>query len=163
MRLFLSLTLLLAMPSWAAWTAPYTYRYEMAACPDGANPGMCIAAQACAAGSCSGTAPTTGPNDGMMLYGVVSYRLTICAVSGQTLSGAGTMLAYRYDGALELPWVPNAGLNQPVTASGSRCTTFPDFLVVGAQPGRVRFVASGVTVSGGATLDVLLDGYGVLR
>lgn len=152
--------LLFSVITSAAWVAPYTYRYEMVTCPDGSNPGMCIAAQTCSVGSCSGTAPS-GPNEGMILFGVVSYRLTICAAAGQTLSGGGTVLAYRYDGAEGL-WPPNHYLDQavPSTASGQRCHTFPDFIVIGGQTGRVRFVASSVTVSGGTTLDVLLEGYG---
>lgn len=142
----------------AAWVVPYTYRYEMATCPGNANPGMCTAAQTCSAGSCTGTAPTT-QYEGMGLYGVTSYRLTACAASGQTLSGAGTLQAYGFNSA-ENVWVRNPGLDQSVTASGKQCQAFPDFLV-GIQYGRVRFVSSGVTVSGGSTLDVLLDGYAV--
>lgn len=155
--------LLLALSGlvWAAWVAPYTYRYEMATCPNGANAGMCIAAQTCSAGSCTGTAPT-GMNEGMTLYGVVAYRLSVCAASGQTLSGAGTLQAYRYDSA-ENQWIRNKGLDQTVNASAVQCQTFPDVAVSGGQLGRIRFVASSVTVSGGSTLDVLLEGYAVLN
>lgn len=154
MRLFLLLLL-------TGWAVPYTYRYEMAACPTGANPGMCIAAQPCSAGVCNGIAPS-GPSEGMQLYGVAAYRLTTCAAVGQTLGGVGTLLAYRYDGA-EGVWIRNPSLNQAVSASGERCQVFPDFVLPGNQSGRVRFVASGVTVSDGTTLDVLLEGYGVAR
>lgn len=142
----------------AAWAFPYTYKYEMATCPSGAVFTQCVAAQACSAGSCTGTAPSTS-TEGMLLGGVTGYRLTICAAGGQTLSGAGTMQAYAWNSAEGL-WSRDLGLDQNVTASGKQCQTFPDFKV-GLSYDRVRFVASAVTVSGGSGLDVLLEGQQV--
>jgi hypothetical protein len=108
--------------------------------------------QTCTTGTCAGTAPT-GADAGAALNSVDKFRLMICAASGQTLSGAGTMQAYYCDAVSNLCY-RDTGLDQTVTASGVRCATFPDFNVgyVTAQQDTVEFVASGVTVSGGAAL-----------
>lgn len=172
------LAVLAAGLAFANWVAPYTYKYEMATCPYNAQAGMCLGPQACTVGTCTGTAPT-GSGEGMLLSGVSSYRLRVCAAGAllddagtnpTSLSGAGTLQAYWRDAA-EATWIRNPGLDQSVTVSGVACQVFPDF-VVGSQIGRVRYVASGVTVSDAGTygsmndggpgiprLDVLLDGY----
>lgn len=166
--LFKAPALLLALSglALAAWVAPYTYKYEMTSCPAGYNAGLCISPQSCSAGTCNGTAPTL-QGEGMVLTGAASYRLRTCAentalsdggTTVQTLSGAGTLQAYWYDPA-EALWIRNAGLDVSVNGSGQHCQVWQDFIVTAAQRGRIRYVASGVTVSGGSTLDVLLDGY----
>jgi hypothetical protein len=112
--------------------------------------------QACSGGTCAGTLPVIG-DAGMSLAYVDSFRLGVCAASGQTLSGAGSMLAVWGNSAVNLPFRNNA-LDQLVTTSGSRCATFPDIVVgeVTPEPDYVIFEASGVTVSGGAALSVYL-------
>lgn len=154
MRIPKSIAVSLVVVAAVAVAAPFTYKYEMASCPGWTVANNCIAAQACSAGSCSGTAPSTS-TEGMSLGGVGGFRLSICAASGQTLSGTGTMQAYDYVVAEGL-WSRDVGLDQTVTATG-RCQTFPDF-IVGGRFDRVRFVSSAVTVSAGTTLDVILDG-----
>lgn len=113
--------------------------------------------QACSGGTCAGSVPTSTSN-GMQLYGVQGFRLTVCAPSGQTLSGAGTMQAYLCDAAKSV-CSRNKGLDVTVNASSVRCQVFPDF-TVGVVPwadSTVEFVASGVTVSSGTPLTVYLD------
>lgn len=158
MRRFVGLAALFGVVL-SAWGFPSRFKYEMAVCPTGSQL-ACIAAQACSAGTCNGTAPSTSL-EGMSLSGVSGYRLTVCAASGQTLSGAGSMQSYAWNSAEQL-WARDPGLDQNVTASGKQCQTFPDFKT-GLQYDRVRFVASGVTVSGGSTLDALLEAQLVQR
>lgn len=143
-----------------ASTYPQRYKWQMATCPAGTGydesyVAQCAAAQVCSAGTCTTAAPATTATQGMSLLQLKAFRLSICAASGQTLSGAGTMSAYVYQSG-EGRWLPDPGLNQTVTAT-TRCQAFPDFQVGGSFD-RVQFVATGVTVSGGLTLDVLLDG-----
>lgn len=136
----------------AAFALPDRYSYEWA---------TSSTAQACSAGVCTRAADPTANTEGMNLAGVAGYRLKICAASGQTLTGAGTMKAWTYD-ADEGVWTRGKDLDQAVTESTKRCQTFPDF-VVPVHSDRVLFAASGVTVSGGAGLDVLLRGELVAR
>lgn len=98
--------------------------------------------------------------DGMFLKDVVGYRLTVCAASGQTLSGAGALRAwyYSYESGV---WGRNPTLDQTITVTATscagaacRCQTFPDFEVVANQGGRVLFATDAVTVSGGTTATV---------
>lgn len=129
----------------AVLALPLRYSYEWAT---GGN------AQPCSAGSCTRSAPTLS-TEGMSLIAVYGFRLKVCAASGQTLSGAGTLQAYAYD-ADEGVWTRNKDLDQLVTNT-TRCQTFPDFRTE-LRADRVLFAASGVTVSGGSGLDVLLAG-----
>lgn len=147
-RFFPVLALGLLLSAIAAAAAPTRTANETAA---GSN------AQACSAGSCTRAAPSAS-TEGLFLTGLTGYRLEICAAAGQTLSGAGTMKAYLYDYTAAL-WMPAPALDQPVTASGTRCTPFVDFNLTIRFDARVLFAASGVTVSGGTGLDVYLAGY----
>lgn len=91
-------------------------------------------------------APTLA-TDGLSLYGLDSYRLTLCA-NGGNLNGAGTVLDYiRPVSAAQ--WSSNPGLNQTITVSGSPCQTWPDFLV-GVPSGQFKPVVSGAGNSAGA-------------
>lgn len=85
--------------------------------------------------------------EGMSLRDIDGYRPAICADSGQTLSGAGTLTAYVWDVDLAL-WVKNPTLNLAVTNSAVRCQAFPD-VEVRVPSGRVLYAATGVTVSSG--------------
>jgi hypothetical protein len=133
---------------------PYTYKYHMVTCPAGAQSSQCDSAQTCAAGSCSGSSPTTSTN-GMTLGGVRSFRITICAASGNTLSGAGTMQAWGFSNA-EGIWVRNSDLDLTVSLS-TRCQRWAD-LLTGVSYDRVDYISNAVTVSGGSTLDVMIEG-----
>ena len=135
---------------------PYTYKYEMSTCPTGAISSNCIAAQTCSGNSCGTGVLPTSTMDGMLLGGVSKYRLTVCAASGQTLSGAGTMQSFTFSTA-EGVW--DRGNSDANVTTTQRSQSF-DF-VVGLRFDRVRYVANAVTVSGGATLDVLLEGQNV--
>jgi hypothetical protein len=142
-------TALIALFSFAAFALPSRYSYEWAANST---------AQPCSAGSCTRAAPTL-PTEGMSLVGMFGYKLTVCAAAGQTLSGAGSLLAWDYN-VDEGVWTRDPLLDLAVTVSGGRCQTWPDF-PLGAGVDRVLFAASGVTVSGGTGLDVLLSGEAV--
>lgn len=93
-------------------------------------------------------APTTN-SEGMQLGNVSGYRISICADSGQTLSGAGTIdiYWYSYDAAL---WMRNRDLALNVTASGVRCQVFADNRVAAKLGGRLLPAANAVTVSAGS-------------
>ena len=119
--------------------------------------------QACVAGSCTRAAPTVAA-EGLDLGGAKGIRLSVCAASGQTLSGAGTMRAWYYS-PKAAKWMRNPGLDFVVTASGVQCQVFPDLLATVNQDGsKVIWAADAVTVSGGAALVVRhlvqFDGWG---
>jgi hypothetical protein len=113
--------------------------------------------QPCSIGTCAGTAPTSTAS-GMNIHGMdKGFRLVVCAASGQTLSGAGTMQLYLCSKTLPT-CAHNKELDRSVNISGERCQAWADFLV-GAPPwedATVEAVASGVTVSGGVALSVFL-------
>lgn len=89
----------------------------------------------------------TSSSDGLSLYGLDSYRLTVCAIGGN-LNGAGAVLDYiRPVSAAQ--WSSNPGLTQTITVSGSPCQTWPD-LLVGVPSGQFRPVVSGAGNSAGA-------------
>jgi hypothetical protein len=109
----------------------------------------------CATGTCS-DAPTL-VSQGMNLEGVGGVTVHVCADSGQTLSGAGTLQAYVWNDQLQY-WSRLIDRDLSVTHSAYRCQAF-DVLWVGGPRGRLAFVPSGVTVSsGGLIVDHLSNG-----
>ena len=98
----------------------------------------------------SRAAPTLS-TEGVSLGSARGLRVTLCAASGQTLSGAGALRAY-YSPSGTI-WSRNSGLDLavPGDAAGKACWTFPDVEVL-VRTGRVLFAADGVTVSGGTTV-----------
>lgn len=95
----------------------------------------------------SGSAPTAD-TDGVALGPIgQGFAVIVSADSGQTLSGAGTLLAYVYSGAVGR-WIRCADLDITVGTSGVRDLTFNAIWVAGRK-GRVAFVPSSVTVSSG--------------
>lgn len=110
--------------------------------------------QTCTAGTCAGTTPSSTAVGASMAW-VNNYRLRVCAASGQTLSGAGTMQTWFCDVTSRLCY-RDPGLDQGVSVSGQQCQLFPDLTVGYITPAAdtVEYVASGVTVSGGAALTV---------
>lgn len=102
----------------------------------------------------TGSAPASA-TDGIALRGIVGYRLSVCATSTNTLSGAGTVLAYVYvptQGA----WARNPSLDFTMSASSVKCQLFPDIISY-IHWGQLKYVPSGVTVSGGTTVSTLIE------
>lgn len=104
----------------------------------------------------TGGAPTLG-NVGMGLDGVEGYRVSVCAESGQTLSGTGTLRAYGYHSDAGL-WMRVPAIDLTVSASGVRCMMFPDIKPGVNSNHRVYFATDTVAISGGTNLDVRIDG-----
>lgn len=80
--------------------------------------------------------------------GLAGIVVTVCAASGVTLSGAGTIEFYVYDPMLP-EWSYWKTGSVSVTASGSRCQTF-DGIWIPVARGQVMAVATGVTFSSGS-------------
>ena len=85
------------------------------------------------------------------------FRLTICAASGQTLSGGGEVKIWLYNSQATL-WADNPSLKRSVTSS-KRCEAFPDFdsSKIPINSSRVYAQPNGVSVSGGASVTVYYD------
>lgn len=108
----------------------------------------------CAASPCSGSAPSASTDGRNVAQGrAISVRL--CAASGQTLSGAGTLDVYAYDEDDGL-WSLNPALaiTMPASASGRRCIMVLDDREVLVGFGRVAIVPNAVTISAATTLSV---------
>ena len=99
------------------------------------------------------------------------YRLTLCAASGQTLSGAGTIqVYYQTAGASSPSWSRNPQLDETVSLTATscllpdagstscQCQTFGDHPTYGANQGFADFEPNGVTESGGTTVTIIADG-----
>ncbi|HYI01364.1 hypothetical protein [Hyalangium sp.] len=140
MRYLAVLLLLLALPALAA---PPRYLYEEQDLTE--------------------SAPTLS-TDGMSLtsdggYPVRGFMVSVCAGSGQTLTGGssgGRLRAWVYhpDAAL---WMRNPDLDLSVTAT-VRCQAWPDLRAGYLQSRRVLFAADSILVSGGTTVTVRIDG-----
>lgn len=111
-------------------------------------------------------AAPSASTDGMDSTGIKGYRVTLCATSGNTLSGAGTLHAYYFSVPAGGLWTRNPGLDLPVTVTATscagaacRCQTFPDLEAQSKIKGRVKWATSAVTVSGGTTVDVNVEGW----
>jgi len=117
-------------------------------------------AQTCTTGTCTRSAAPVSNAEGMGLKSVRGYRVSACAATGQTLSGAGTLQAYWCD-AISGLCMRNKDLDLSVSASGVQCQVWADFQVgqVTQNLDSVVFAASSVTVSGGATLTVRIYPY----
>lgn len=100
------------------------------------------------------TDPSSG-TDGMLIQTSRGFRVSVCADSGQTLSGAGTLKAWWYHPSA-LVWMRNPSLDLTVSASSVRCQVFPDQRITAFIGGRIIYAASAVTVSSG-TVTVRID------
>lgn len=94
--------------------------------------------------------------DGLPLLNQCGVTVILAAASGQTLSGAGTLVFWYYDTGLAR-WIPNAEANYTVTTSGRRD------IVLKSRPvkvgyGRVYVEALSVTSSSGALTIRLVTG-----
>lgn len=103
----------------------------------------------CSAGTCTETAPST--NTGLALAYVQSYYVRVCADSGQTLSGAGTMRDYHCSALLSPACARVLDNNLSVTAAAVRCQEWAPFVVpyIDTTSDTMFWSPSGVTVSSG--------------
>src|SRR5512134_3082044 len=101
------------------------------------------ATTSCGSTTCSGSAPT-GSTDGASLQQATAIRVRLCAASGQTLSGAGTLAVYVRDETDGL-WARVAALDKtvPASASGLRCIGW-DEGINGVPYGSVAYVPASV-------------------
>ena len=104
-------------------------------------------------------------SEGISMAKVQGFKVSVCAPSGQTLTG-GALRAWLYNPAVDL-WMRNPGLDVNVsTTAGKRCEVFPDFKVsaievLDGDPYRAIWTTSAVTLSGaGTNVDVRIDAYG---
>jgi hypothetical protein len=112
---------------------------------------------ACASGTCDAPVEAAGTTDGADLVKFArGLAVTVCADSGQTLSGAGTLTAYIRDPSIAL-WAAAPALNVTVFSTARRCQTFSGFTVT-VPRGRITWVPTGVTVSSGG-VTVYVSGY----
>lgn len=99
---------------------------------------------------------------------VNGFSIMLCAASGQTLSGAGTLQAYRFDDRRGLvARNPGKDLAVSVTATSCqgaacRCQAWDDIQMADSSEVWVMFATNGVTVSSG-TVTVYYSGYRKLR
>lgn len=103
----------------------------------------------CGGSPCTGAAPTLA-TDGRTLVNGSGVKVRLCADSGQTLSGAGTLDVYFFDEDDSL-WalVPSLAITVPAAASGDRCVVVLTDAVTTVPTGRVAVVPNAVTLSGG--------------
>lgn len=156
MRTLILLAVSLAAVDAAAQSLPARYFYE--------NQALTRAAPSGAPGTASNfTLPSTtvvkGSNDsflGMPLNGVEGFRVSVCAASGQTLTG-GTLRAWLYHAPAGL-WMRNSDLDRTVANNSQRCQPFPDQATPLRLAHRVLYQAQAVTASGGAAVDIYIDG-----
>lgn len=105
-------------------------------------------------------APVSGqPGSGMSTVGLYGARVSLCAETAQTLSGAGALRAYYWHPGAGL-WLRSAylDLTVPAAAAGNQCFLWPDSITSVRLGGYVLFTSDSVTVSGGTTVTVRLDG-----
>lgn len=101
----------------------------------------------------SRAAPATSSTDGVALKGVVAFRLSVCAASGQAVTG-GTILFWTQDA--DGLWADNPTLKQTLVSSGQRCQVVGGDWETLVRAGRFLPATSSVTVSGGTTVTLKL-------
>lgn len=99
-------------------------------------------------------AAPSSSTDGLNLTSVVGFRVTYCAVGGN-LQATGKLLAYVYSSTLGA-WAHNPDQDLSITVTGEVCQVWSDSLTM-VTTGRVKYVASGVTLSAGTTGVVLIQ------
>lgn len=101
------------------------------------------------AAAVSGLVATSGQG----LRGLTGIALTLEAASGQTLSGAGVMHAYLYDGSPGAPgaWVPmpDANISVPASAASKRRVMLSCPPITVPRGMRLFYIPVGVTLSSG--------------
>lgn len=88
----------------------------------------------------------------LSLVGVTRYRVLVCAESGSTLTGTGSVRLWLYTPGLSA-W--GYGMVLTVTTSGARCQSFG--LLTDVRLGWLHPAAVGVGVSSGTTVTVRVD------
>lgn len=105
----------------------------------------------------TGSAPTLA-TQGQALEDLSAVTVVVetAIPASQTLSGAGTLECYIYDGATGGPaaWSRHPAGDFTVSLSGVARQAFEPVEVIGARKGRVLWVPAGVTVSAGTTVTV---------
>ena len=97
--------------------------------------------------------------EGVSLSGVGGVTVTVCAASGQTLSGAGTLTAYVWNEATST-WANAPDYNLTVTGTTVRCQNFAPFWVADTH-GRIAWVTTTVTASSNdVTVNVFVSSPG---
>lgn len=125
------------------------------------------------AAPCGATTDTCGRSTthtgAMRITGCEGYRITLCALSGATLSGGNVQIYYYSDytaSALGVTtWPRNRGLDETVSATIAtdcnggtcQCETFPDHSTAGLQGGWIYAAPYNVTVSTGSTVSVQIE------
>lgn len=104
---------------------------------------------------------TDGTGKALDLGKLTAFRVSVCAESTRTLSGAGTLQAYLYDRKFaKVKRNPSLDLTISVTATSCqgaacRCQVFPNLSTGNLTAGDVLLYATnGVTVSAGTTVDI---------
>ena len=108
----------------------------------------------------TGSAPTV-QGDGIPLKGLTKLFVVLQANSSQTLSGAGSLQCYVYDGATGGVggWARYKPGDCAVSSSGVQSEAYPTFYVDAPRNDYACWVPSGVTVSGGTTVTVFVLGF----
>lgn len=108
----------------------------------------------------------TVPATALRLSGFTGYRVTLCAATGQTLSGAGSLQVYYWSPSMPVSvlcaaggacnWSRSLVLDETVSVTATscngapcQCQTFGDHRTSGMGEGFIMVVPNGVTVSGG--------------
>jgi hypothetical protein len=128
------LVLLLGLVPSLAFGAPATW----------SNPSGTTSLAVCAQAGVTCDAPTLA-TQGLRLDNLQGYFVTIGAASGQTLSGAGSLLCYVYDDTIAA-WARLPELDITVGTASVRYLSFAAVWVA-APRGRVAYVPSSVTAS----------------
>lgn len=101
----------------------------------------------CSSNVCTRSVPSAS-TEGLKLEDIMSWRLQVCAPSGNTLAGTGTLELWLLDPVTSL-WGPMKAKHLSVTESSARCQTFPVELNGMAGAGvRVIYRANEVGISG---------------
>ena len=110
----------------------------------------------------TGTDPTVA-TEGIPVkdLAAITVILETATPASQTLSGAGSLLAWVYDGATGGPggWSRCPALDLSVTLSGKNRMAFASLPVTCPRNMRVTWVPSSVTVSAGTTVTLYLLGH----
>ena len=110
----------------------------------------------------TGVAPTAA-TEGQAVKDLAGITVIVetSTPASQTLSGAGSLLCYLYDGATGGPaaWSRCPALDLPVTLSGVARMAFPAMPVDAPRNARVLWLPSGVTTSAGTRCTVYQLGH----
>lgn len=104
-------------------------------------------------------------NGALHLTTCTEYQVTVCAASGQTLAGAGTLSVYYWSDWMSpssTGWPRNAGLDETISVTSTscagaacRCQTFPTHAATGL--GWIYVAPNAVTTSDSSSVRVLIE------